>query len=204
MSQPLASVPLLEQRAAVPHRDRVLLELIDSMPHKKVLGWDAYHSLVYFLQRAGVDLGFSFVFHFLGPYSFGLNDYLHAMEMSGAIMIAGGPNPVELTAIPMAANATGSGQQLPDDVLGHIHRIAEALAPEEASSLELLAAVDFLVSVAKIGDEQEVIRCLGALTEGTWNAASVSRALRFLRERLGFEAISQDGEQHRREADDRQ
>jgi len=133
-------------------RDLVIVKLLDAAPGRKIQGKKAFQKLVYFLQHRGVPLGFRYVMHFYGPYSFDLANYARAMEMSALLTMADAGLGVNIELGPSGRNLLR--QNVPTGYEEDVRFVTEKLASRSSRELELLATTHFLVHNA----QQELIR----------------------------------------------
>ncbi len=106
-------------------------------PGKKTL-----QKLVYLIERKGVDTGFGFSIHYYGPYSSGLDDALHSLQMQGVIEIQpdGLNHRIHLTGL----DETLEGIELSASEAGIVDDVLTVFGEMTAFDLEAITTTDFV------------------------------------------------------------
>ncbi len=169
-------------------RNAVLLELIDRMPDKKIRGKKAFQKLVYFLQHRDVPLGFRYVLHFYGPYSFALADYTRRMEMDALINMTYKGDIVTISRGLSGSDLLETSRSTLDKkVRKKVSFVVENLGGQSPRALELLATTHFIALNARqnLIRKEDLISWVKGKKQDKFSEAEILRAADRLVE-LGF------------------
>lgn len=120
----------------------ILVPIIEKIVKCQAPGKKALQKLIYLISKKGVDFGFSFSIHYYGPYSSGLDNAIHSLQMQGVIeIVPDGMNQriylTELVEMVEAAELSPVDTQKIDEVL-------RAFGTMTAFELEVLTTTDFV------------------------------------------------------------
>jgi len=124
-------------------RTASILALIDKS-NSKELGKIQLQKLVYFLQVAGVPLGYSYEIYHYGPYSFELASEIGSLDSLGILDVTTDPNGYGFHIRPGTFNET---YDFNAKYLSQLEKVTKTLASNSASQLEVKATLHFVRSV---------------------------------------------------------
>ena len=137
------------------HPTRFLVALVESLQRSGWVGKTHIQKATYFAQKAaGLDLGFRFVIHHYGPYSFELDSVVHRLEAQGVLAITPEPDGygyrISLGDEIVEERLTGEEQR-------RVERVGGFFSGLSTSELELLSTSYYVVCRFPMDQKQQWI-----------------------------------------------
>jgi uncharacterized protein YwgA len=124
-----------------------IIQYLVGKSHK--LGKVQLQKTIYFLQEVfRVPMGYDYVMHYYGPYSFDLDDMLSGMQGKGVLSINYVLYPAGYVGydISLGKNAASS-LKLPNEYTDKIDQVVDIFKPMDAQTIELWATIHFVRSI---------------------------------------------------------
>lgn len=147
-------------------------------------GKKAFQKIVYFMQEAGVPLGFRYSIHLFGPYSEALDTYVETQVFEGTLAFEQDGLSTLVKPGPSCDTAIEEDKEEVSKYRSTIDAVIQKLGRKTPFTLEVLSTTHF-VAVHMPGPDEEVIKATYSLKDGKFSEQEISRALTDLRE-LGF------------------
>jgi hypothetical protein len=140
-------------------RAGIILRLVDELHDVRKI---QLQKLVYFLQSRGVPLGYRFVMHHYGPYSFELDDHISLLDAASAIQVSVDPEGYgyHITGGDFRPEAWVKAGAEQDRLVGQVIGDFQGY---NAADLELAATIHFVHEILGDPDEARVVEVVHEL-----------------------------------------
>ena len=124
-------------------RSAVITRIVNGLLEGGWIGKTHVQKAVFFAQEAaGLDLGFRYVIHHYGPYSFELNAFMESLQYQGLLQIERASDGYGYEVKP---GSDTSNQTLAPSVEKKVSEVTRVLAGQGTSDMELLATAFYVL-----------------------------------------------------------
>lgn len=125
-------------------RTKTLVELLRSIQSKTQVGKTQLQKLIYFVQEAGVLLGYKYEIYHYGPYCFELNNDLSSLDSLRILSVEADPTGYGFN---ICMDEFAKNYEADKQTRRKVHEIADRLGKDTASQLEVKATIHFVKKV---------------------------------------------------------